>query len=249
MQLKTQGLIIKERPIGENDRLVTILTKDEGVIRAFARKAMNLKDNKNSATQLLCYSRLSIYKGREKYIINDARPIEVFFGLRSDISKLALAQYFCELAALLAPEGVDSSEFLRVVLNAMHFLCSGKHSCALLKAIVEMRMLSFSGYMPNLVCCTNCVAYETGTMCFLINKGELYCADCFSGLGLNEPHVQLSPGALKAMRHIVFSDFDKLFSFNLAESAQKELGHACEAYILSILQCKPGTLDFYHAIL
>ena len=76
MQVKTQGLIIKEQTIGESDRLVTVLTKDAGVLRAFARKAKSLKDSKSAATQLLCYSRLSVFKGREKYIIDDAEPID-----------------------------------------------------------------------------------------------------------------------------------------------------------------------------
>ena len=39
VQVKTQGLIIREQPVGESDRLVTVLTKDEGVVRAFARRA------------------------------------------------------------------------------------------------------------------------------------------------------------------------------------------------------------------
>lgn len=80
MQIKTQGLIIKEQTIGESDRLVTVLTRDNGVLRAFARRAKNLKDSKSAATQLLCYSRLSVFKGRDKYIIDDAEPIEVFSG-------------------------------------------------------------------------------------------------------------------------------------------------------------------------
>ena len=98
MQVKTQGLIIREQTVGESDRLVTVLTRDAGVVRAFARRAKNLKDSKSAATQLLCYSRLSIFKGREKYMIDDAEPMEVFFGLRRDIAALSLAQYFCELA-------------------------------------------------------------------------------------------------------------------------------------------------------
>ena len=65
MQVKTQGLIIREQTVGESDRLVTVLTRDAGVVRAFARRAKNLKDSKSAATQLLCYSRLSIFKGRE----------------------------------------------------------------------------------------------------------------------------------------------------------------------------------------
>ena len=54
MQVKTQGLIIREQTVGESDRLVTVLTRDAGVVRAFARRAKNLKDSKSAATQLLC---------------------------------------------------------------------------------------------------------------------------------------------------------------------------------------------------
>lgn len=43
MQVKTQGLIIREQTVGESDRLVTVLTRDAGVVRAFARRANNSK--------------------------------------------------------------------------------------------------------------------------------------------------------------------------------------------------------------
>ena len=78
MQINTDGLVIMERTVGESDRLVTLLTREEGIIRAFSPLAKTLKSKQGSATQLLCYSRFSIYRGRDKYIINDAQPLEVF---------------------------------------------------------------------------------------------------------------------------------------------------------------------------
>ncbi len=246
MKIQTQGLIIRERTIGESDRLVTVLTGDEGVLHAFARRAKNLKDSKNSATGLLCYSRLNLYKGRDKYIINEAFPLEVFFGLRKDIGNLALAQYFCELAAELVPDGVESGSHLRLVLNALHFLSEGKKPGTLLKPIVELRMLSLSGYMPDLVCCAQCGAYEAGRMYFKINRGTIYCEKCFLETG--DPCAVLSPAALSAMRHIIYSDFEKVFSFSLTEGALRELGEAVEVYTIHILQKRLQTLNFYHSL-
>ena len=178
MQLKTQGLIIKEQTVGESDRLVTILTRDEGVVRAFARRAKNLKDSKNAGTGLLCYSRLKLSRGRDTYNVNEAFPIEVFFDLRRDITALALAQYFCQLAVELVPEGVESADFLRLVLNALHFLCRGTRPQAVLKAIVELRMLSEAGYMPSIAYCAHCGASESERMYFKVNRGEIYCNSC-----------------------------------------------------------------------
>ncbi len=247
MQIKTQGLIIREQTVGESDRLVTVLTRDEGMVRAFARRAKNLKDSKNSATGLLCYSRLNLYKGRDKYIINDAFPIEVFFGLREDILRLALAQYFCGLAYEVVPEAVEAGEYLRLILNALHFLSEGTRPPVLLKPIVELRMLSLSGYMPDLVCCKNCGAYEADQMYFKVGRGEIYCNDCFINNG--DPCVALSRGALTAMRHIIYSDFEKIFSFSVSGAAQRELTAAAEAYTVQVLQKRPKTLDFYNSLL
>ena len=247
MQLQTQGLIIKEQGVGESDRLVTVLTRDEGVVRAFARRAKNLKDSKNAGTGLLCFSRLKLSKGRDTYNVNEAFPIEVFFGLRKDVARLALAQYFCQLAMELVPEGVESGDYLRLVLNALHFLCQGTRPPAVVKAIVELRMLSEAGYMPSIAYCAHCGAYEAERVYFKVNRGELYCKACYVDNG--DPAVSLSPAALTAMRHIVFSDFEKLFSFQLAPAPWEELSAAAEAYTVQILQKRPRTLDFYYRVL
>ncbi len=247
MQIKTEGLIIREQTVGESDRLVTALTRDEGMVRAFARRAKNLKDSKNSATGLLCYSRLNLYKGRDKYIINDAAPIEVFFGLREDILRLALAQYFCGLAAEVVPEAVESGDYLRLVLNALHFLSVGTRPPQLLKPIVELRMLSLAGYMPDLVCCAACGKYEDDRMYFKVNRGTVYCQDCYRNNG--DPCAALSKAALTAMRHIIYSDFEKIFSFSVSPGAQRELSAAAEAYTVGVLQKRLKTLDFYNSLL
>lgn len=246
MQIVTEGLIIKEQTIGESDRLVTVLTRDVGVIRAFARKAKKITDSKSSATQLLCYSRFKIYEGRDKYIINEAFPIEVFFELRTDITKLSLAQYFCEMVAEFIPENVESAEYLRVVLNALHFLSKGTRSEEILKPLAEMRIMTLAGYMPNLVYCSTCGKYEDEHMYFIIGEGTLRCGSCYIKGSGGARH--LSQAALMAMRHIIYSDFEKLFSFSVKGEAAKELNAASEEYMLSILQKRLKTLDFYNSV-
>ncbi len=246
MQIETEGLVITEQSVGESDRLVTILTRQEGVLRAFAKKANKLKSSKLSATQLFSYSRFTIFKGRDKYIIDEAQPIEVFFDLRRDIERLSLAQYFCELAAALAPREAEAGDFLRLMLNSFHFLSKGSRSNLMLKAVSEMRMLSLSGYMPNLICCADCSCYEANKMFFLPRSGVIYCGDCFRPGA--EPAIALTRGALTGLRHTIYAEFDKLFSFSLSPRGLHEMGLASEQYVLSTLQRGFKTLDFYHQI-
>ncbi len=94
MQINTDGLVIMERTVGESDRLVTLLTREEGIIRAFSPLAKTLKSKTRQCDAIALLFCFSIYRGRDKYIINDAQPLEVFFDLRSDIETLSLAQYF-----------------------------------------------------------------------------------------------------------------------------------------------------------
>ena len=100
--------------------------------------------------------------------------------------------------------------------------------------------------MPDLVGCAGCGAYESERMFFRVNRGEIYCKDCYINKG--SPAVGLSPGALTGMRHIIYSDFERIFSFSLTGSALRELGEAAEAYAVSILQKRLGTLDFYRSL-
>lgn len=42
MQFQTDGLVVREMTVGESDRLIWVLTRDRGMIRAFARPGQNL---------------------------------------------------------------------------------------------------------------------------------------------------------------------------------------------------------------
>ena len=56
MKFTTKGLVIREQTIGESDRLVTLLTADYGLVRAFVRGAKQMKNRLASSTSLFAYS-------------------------------------------------------------------------------------------------------------------------------------------------------------------------------------------------
>ena len=245
MKTDARGLVVSEKRTGESDRLVTVLTAEKGVLRAFVRGSRQAGGARLSATRLFTYSRFTIFEGRDSYIIDDAQPIEVFFDLCRDIGRFSLAQYFCELAVSLAPQDAEAEEFLRLLLNAMYFLSKGGHPDSVLKAAVEMRMMTFAGYQPDLVCCSECGCYEADTMLFLPRSAKLCCSACYRPQQ-GEPAVALGRGALTALRHTVYADFGKLFSFRVSGEAERQLGEASERYVTETLQRGFATLDFYH---
>ncbi|MFI3206531.1 MAG: DNA repair protein RecO [Clostridia bacterium] len=245
MIITTNALVIKEQAVGESDKLVTLLTENRGVIRAFARKAKTFRDNKCAGTSLMSYSKMGIFEGKDKYIIESASSIEIFFELRNNIEILSLGQYFCELSALLVPEFSDSQEFLRLVLNSLSLLCKQKKSPLMIKAVLELRMLSLAGFMPNLVACRECACYENELWYFFPNSGDITCANC---CGNTFGSIELNQTILTAMRYIIYSDFKKIFSFSIPNKDIQKLCLLSEKYTTHILGKVPMTLDFFKTI-
>lgn len=244
MRINTEGLILKEQNIREKDKLVYILTRKNGLVRAFVHGAKSFKNKKNTATAMFCYSKISMHESGDAYIIDEAEPMETFFKLGTDIEKLSLAQYFSELCLTLVQEGEQSEEYLRLMLNSLYFLSKGKRDNEQIKAITELRLMCIAGYMPNLIACDRCGEYETDTMYFDVERGVIYCENCVSPTAM----LPLEIGLIRAMRHIIFSEFDKIYNFSMPSDSLSDLTFVTERYILSRLQRNFNTLDFYKDI-
>lgn len=240
----TEGLVIKEMDVGESDRLVTLFTRDLGLIKAFASGAKNIKSKKNAATALLTYSSFTILNKKGTYRIYEATAQTSFFTMGSDIEILALSQYFCELSAVFAESGVANVEFLRLILNSLHFLTKEKRYPPLIKAITELRTAVISGYMPNLLACDNCGKFEDDIMYFNITDGTLCCNECNTGT----ESFWFDRTLLSAIRHIAFSDFSKLYSFEIPEKSADRLSKITEKYITVQTEYSFSSLEFYNSV-
>lgn len=134
MQIKTKGIILKELANGDEDKLLTILTEDRGVIFAYAKGARRFKNPLAPSTGLLCYSSMILFWNRERYSLDHADSIEQFFGLRQSMEKLALASYFAEVSTVLGPRENDDGQFLKLLLNCLFFLQNNRIDQMLLKS-------------------------------------------------------------------------------------------------------------------
>lgn len=244
IRISTDGLVIKETPYGENDRLITVITREFGVISAYVTGVKSIKSKRSSATSLLAFSNFTIDKKGDTYRICEASANEIFFKAGSDIVTLSIAQYFCELCNVFRPLENECEEFLRLVLNSLHFLTRAKRSPELIKAITELRIAVITGYAPNIVACNGCGKFESSVMYFKIDDGTLYCTDC-----KKENCISVSLTVLQAMRHIVYSKFESLYSFEIPEKSAKELSVLCEKYITYQTEHKFTTLEFLRGII
>lgn len=244
IRISTDGLVIRETSYGENDRLITVITRDLGVINAFVKGVKSIKSKRSPATSLLSYSNFNIDKKGDTFRIAEASVNKIFFGAGSDIVTLSVAQYFCELCSVLRPLESELEEFLRLILNSLHFLTEKNRSPELIKAITELRIAVIAGYAPNIIACNNCGKFEDDIMYFKSDDGSLYCKDC-----RKENCVSITLTVLQAMRHIVYAKFEQLYSFEIPENAAKDLSKLCEKYITYQTEHKFTTLEFLRGII
>lgn len=246
MPIKTQALVIKVTDVGENDRLLTLLTKDYGIVKAFASNAKRLTNKYNSATSALCYSDFTLREVKGSYRVSDAVLSHSFFKIGGDIKKLALGQYFCEVAETLSPPDSESEIMLRLVLNSFYYINSEKIDLTLLKAIFELRALSISGYMPDLSACGLCGNIDENEMFFYADDGILACKKCREE---NDNGIYLDSTLLTAMRYIIYTKFEKLFSFEIPNEKAQRLSKVTERFLIAQTEKRFKTLDFYYSII
>ena len=244
MTLPINGLILKVSNSKESDRTIALLT-EQGLLYAYAKAARNVKSKKFAATNPLCYSHFVLFEGKDLYIVNEAECKEVFFELRNDIEKMSLAQYFCELLLYITPESSDTSDVLRLTLNSLHFLCKSDKDINLIKSVFELKLMCFMGFMPDLLACAECAKFE-GDMYFDIVEGMLYCVDCKPSNSYT--FKKITPSMLSVMRHIVFSDFSKLFSFQASKETLLAVADIIESYTLNKTERQFKTLKFFHSV-
>jgi len=245
-QTKTTGVVLREVKTGESDRILTILTPEFGVISAAAKGSQRLKNKLFAATGLFCYSEFVLFAGKTMYTVDEATPIEVFFGLRESVEGMSLAMYLAELMGTLAPEGEEAAVQLRLLLNSLALICRGKRDLRQIKVVCELRALSQAGYMPDLVACADCGCYESGAFAFDLQQGTLLCADCAAR---RQKTLNLSCAGLAAMRHILYSEDDKIFNFTLEDDALRQLSQLMTAYTVQQLDHPFRSLDFLQTVL
>ena len=241
MQTVTDALVLRERKLDEQDRLLTLLSADRGIITAYAKGAGRMKGSMAGATELLCYSHFVLFQNRERCFADKAEANTLFFGIRGDLEKLTLATYFAQLCCELIPENEPAAEELRLMLNTLYCLERDKLPPLQLKAILELRLLTLTGYMPDLIACRACGGLpEDGVVLFDPSGGSICCG----AVGL----LPLPPGVFAAMRHIIYCDFEKLFQFKLGEENLPVLAHAVEQYLLCQVERILPALNFYKTI-
>ncbi len=246
MVMSTRALILRETKYKESDKILTVLTEDNGKQTVSARGVMSKSSKIAAACQFLAFSDMTFNESRGKLYIKEAQTVEQFLGLREDISYLALGAYFSELLETVSDEDSPTADILKLGLNSLFALSNKLYAPEHIKAVFELRLMCISGFEPILDFCPVCGKEKPENPVFSTLGGTILCKNC---RGKDHGEIfPMSPAALEAMRHIVSSDSKRIFAFSIEGRAQKELFAACEAYVSAQLDTRFASLNYWKAV-
>lgn len=242
----TKGIVLRETETKDADKILTVLTAERGKISVIAKGVRRRSCKYGACAQHLTYSEWTLFQRGEWYYVREAAVEEQFIGLRSDLEALALGCYLAELTeAVTAPES-PAPETLRLLLNGLYALSRLHKPPVIVKPAFELRLLCLAGYEPLADSCAYCGAADPDSPMLDVVQGVLRCGTC--GVGERLRSLPLCRDSLAALRHIVYGDPKRLYSFTLGPVALGRLNAAAEAFVSAQLERGFRTLDFYKSL-
>ena len=235
MHLTTNALVLREVNYKESDKILTLLTEQEGKLTVSARGCRKKNSPISAACQLLAWGEFTLYEFREMWSVKETASERLFDGVRAYLDKLALASYLAEVTEALAEERHPDPALLAVALHHLHALDKLNYPLAQVKAAFEWRSMALAGYDPQIGRCGVCGREQPREPHIHLGEGPLHCASCRAGLGEGGSMPPPS-AALAALRHIVWGARKRLLAFRLAGEGLRKLSAASE----SNLMLRPG---------
>lgn len=233
--LKVKGVVIKEIPYKDNDKIITLMTDTLGKISCMAKGAKKTNSALLASCQLLVYSEFILYKGTSFYHINSAEIIDTFYSLRTDYDKLEKAYEVTKVLNSLIVEDDNTDSILSLYLNTLYVISKDELRYELIMSVFKLKMLTLLGYSPALATCSNCNQrmladnMENGYY-YSFNTNSVLCGLCFNKLSKENPekiknlwYIKISTAAFYAILYIIVSDIKKVFSFKVEAKVLNEI--------------------------
>ncbi len=153
-EYRATGINLKGMPLGESDRLLTILTKEHGLIRAVAAGARKHRSAMAGRSGLFVVNDLQISVGRNMDRIKNAEVLQSFVGLGKTLAKLTAAQYLSELALMQALSAQPQEELFLLLVEHLNRIQDAENQNVLAHLNHgTYHLLAIAGFAPQVHSC------------------------------------------------------------------------------------------------
>jgi DNA repair protein RecO (recombination protein O) len=185
---RDEGVVLRTWKLGEADRIVVVLTRGHGKVRAVAKGVRKTKSRFGARLEPISHAALQLYEGRELDTITQAESIDHFRAIRDDLDRLTKAVAMLEAVDQLAQEREVNPRLYQMLLGALRSLAAA--DCALVVPGFFLKLLALEGYRPVVDECVACGA-DGELVAFDLDSGGTRCRACRRGPAISAPALAL----------------------------------------------------------
>lgn len=229
--IKTSGIILTSRPMGEWDRIVEMLSEDFGRIEGVAKGARSFKNRFGGSLEPFTYCRLELFKKRNSalYRIESADIIESFHKIRDDLPLLLYASCIIDALRKLIPFEEPSKAIFTLLCKSLERIMAGDPADKIL-FYYQIRLLHISGVGPRLDGCLKCNReIRDPKVTISLFDGGPVCPSCSMRTG--GKHIVVTGGTVAVIRRWQSISLYQINRFVLADHIKKEISEILDKYI------------------
>lgn len=223
---RDQAIVLRTQKLGEADRIITLLTRERGRIKAVAKGVRKTKSRWGAKLEPTSHVDLQLYEGRTLDTITQAVSIEHFGDrLIDDYGIWTISSAMLETAErFTANEHEPALQQYTLLAAALKALANRSYTPTLILDAYLLRSLAIAGYAPALLACSICERPGPHKYFSLAGGGSV-CPDC-----KNSVAATVSPEALELMSALISGDW------TTAESIADKVRSECSGIIAAYLQ-------------
>ena len=240
-----EAIVLRSSPIGEADRLLTVLTPWMGKLRITARGVRRPKSKLGGHLEPLTRSTLTIAKGQNLDTVTGADAMEMFSALKGNLSRLSAALYLTELVDSINPLESPNLPGYFTYLEGLRAI-EMRNRMDLVLRYLEICLLGQAGFSLELRQCVECRNQVTeGKHRFSARAGGVLCPACQTSI----PGVKsLSLEALKVLRFFSTATLSSSLMVNVGPALQRELNALMDSYVRYTLERELRSASFLRSI-
>jgi DNA repair protein RecO (recombination protein O) len=176
---RDEAIVLRTQKLGEADRIITLLTRGSGRVRAVAKGVRRTTSRFGSRLEPFTHVDLQIAEGRSLDVITQAETLEPFANaVGADYERYTAGTVMLETAERLVVEDKEPAlqQFLLLV-GALRAMCdTGRPAHQVLDSFL-LRSLAVAGYAPSFEACARC-GLEGPHRSFSPAAGGMLCSTC-----------------------------------------------------------------------
>jgi len=173
------GVVLRVHKLGEADRIVTLITRRHGKVRAVAKGVRRTKSRFGARLEPFGHVDVQFYTGRTLDVITQVQTVDAFgSGIIADYARYTAACAVLETADRLTDEeGEPALRLYLLVSGALRALCGGERDPSLVLDAFLLRAMAYAGWEPAITECARCG--ERGPhRAFSVPAGGSVCPRC-----------------------------------------------------------------------